>query len=65
MSLEDAVKAKYDEAKGKVKEEVGEHTGNESLEGEGHLDQAKGKGREAWGEVKDAAGNAKDAVTGN
>ncbi|HEU5001413.1 MAG TPA: CsbD family protein [Actinomycetota bacterium] len=65
MDLEEKVKAKYDEAKGEVKEKLGEHIDDPELEGRGHLDQAKGKAREAWGEVKDAAAKGKEAVTDN
>ena len=45
--------ADYDEVEGKIKEEAGDLTGDESLEREG---QAQG----AWGEAKDKAGDAMD-----
>ncbi len=45
---------KIDQAKGKVKEAVGDATGNRDLENEGKLDQAKGKAKEALENVKDA-----------
>jgi len=46
--------AQLDQAKGKVKVKVGQATGNSSLEGKGHLEQAKGKAKEALHEVKKA-----------
>jgi len=39
---------------GKVKEGAGKVTGDEKLQGEGKLDQAKGKGQNALGGLKDA-----------
>jgi uncharacterized protein YjbJ (UPF0337 family) len=38
---------KLDKAKGKAKTVAGAATGNERLEAEGHLDQAKGKAKKA------------------
>jgi uncharacterized protein YjbJ (UPF0337 family) len=39
---------------GKIKEGLGKLTGDKSLESEGHMDQAKGKGQKALGDIKDA-----------
>ena len=39
---------------GKIKEGIGKLTGDKDLEAEGNLDQAKGKGQQALGDVKDA-----------
>ena len=47
--------AKLDKAEGKVKEKVGQATGNRSLEGKGHLEQAKGKAKDALHEVEKGA----------
>jgi len=44
-----------DNIKGKVKESVGVATGDRELEGEGKLDQVKGK-------IKDVAGNIREGV---
>ena len=44
-----------DNMKGKVKEEIGEHTDDDKLEREGKRDQAKGKAKDAWEDAKDAA----------
>jgi uncharacterized protein YjbJ (UPF0337 family) len=54
VSAEDKVKNTAETAKGKVKEGVGKATGNESLEAEGHADQAKGDLKQAGEKVKDA-----------
>ena len=39
---------------GKIKEGLGKLTGDRELEAEGNLDQAKGKGQQALGDLKDA-----------
>jgi uncharacterized protein YjbJ (UPF0337 family) len=49
--------AKLNKAKGKLKEKTGRATGNKKLVREGHLDQAKGKAKEALDQLKKAAGN--------
>ena len=46
-----------DQAKGKVKQAVGETFNNQKLANEGAADQVKGHAEEAWGNVKDAASN--------
>jgi len=45
----------FDQAKGKVKQALGETFNNEKLANEGAVDQVKGHAKEAWGNVKDAA----------
>jgi uncharacterized protein YjbJ (UPF0337 family) len=52
----------WDEAKGKVKEAVGDATDDESTQADGVRDQVKGKGKQAWGNVKDAAEDVKEGV---
>ncbi len=54
MSAADKIKNTAETAKGKVKEEAGKATGNESLEAEGHADQAKGDLKNAGEKAKDA-----------
>ena len=54
MSAEAKVHNTAETAKGKVKEGVGKATGNESLEAEGHADQAKGNLKQAGEKIKDA-----------
>lgn len=47
--------AKLDWAKGKLKEKTGKATGDKKLEGKGHLEQAKGKAKEAIHEARKGA----------
>lgn len=47
------VKGGINQAKGRVKEEVGHLTGNNRLAGEGVVDRIKGKVQEAVGDLKD------------
>ena len=58
-STTDKIKGATNEAIGKAKQGLGEATGNERLEGEGAIQEVKGKGQKAMGDVKDAA---KDAI---
>jgi uncharacterized protein YjbJ (UPF0337 family) len=58
----DEVEGKFENVKGKVKEGVGNLTGNRDLEAEGEADQAEGKTQETWGKVKHGVGDAVDAV---
>ncbi|MFN3579955.1 MAG: CsbD family protein [Pseudomonas sp.] len=50
----DKIKGKINEAVGKGKQAVGEATGNERLQGEGELQEIKGKGQGLKGQVKDS-----------
>jgi uncharacterized protein YjbJ (UPF0337 family) len=45
----------FDEAKGKLKQTVGETFNNQSLADEGAADQLKGHAKQAWGSIKDTA----------
>lgn len=56
------VKGAWNEAKGKVKEEVGHATGNSRMEGEGIVDQVKGKIGQKLGDVKDAVKRGVDSM---
>ena len=58
-STTDKIKGAANEAIGKAKQGLGEATGDERLEGEGAIQEVKGKGQKAMGDVKEAA---KDAV---
>ena len=58
-STADKVKGAANEAIGKAKQGIGEATGSERLEGEGAIQEVKGKGQKALGDVKEAT---KDAV---
>lgn len=54
----DHIKGGIDQVVGKVKETVGNATGNESLANEGAAQQVKGAAKETWGNVKDSANEA-------
>ena len=55
----DQVEGRATEAKGAVKEAAGKLVGNEKLQGEGLIDQAKGKTQGAYGDAKE---KVKDAI---
>jgi uncharacterized protein YjbJ (UPF0337 family) len=50
----DRVKGSANQAKGTIKEALGEITGDAKLQGEGKADKVKGKVQNAIGGVKDA-----------
>ncbi len=58
-STADKVKGATNEAIGKAKQGVGEAVGSDRLEGEGMIQEIKGKGQKAVGDAKEAT---KDAV---
>ena len=58
-STADKVKGTTNEAIGKAKQGIGEATGSDRLEGEGVIQELKGKGQKAVGDAKQAT---KDAV---
>ena len=49
------VDGKFNEAKGKVKQAVGETFNNQKMANEGTADQVKGAAQQTWGKVKDSA----------
>ena len=53
MSAANKVNNTAETAKGKVKEGAGKATGNQSLQAEGHADQAKGDLEQAGEKIKD------------
>jgi uncharacterized protein YjbJ (UPF0337 family) len=55
----DRVKGAVNDAAGRAKRQVGEWTGDTNTQAEGAAQQAKGKLQKAWGNVKDAARDAK------
>ena len=61
MGFDDKIGNKAEEAAGKVKEEVGDATGNERLEAEGQADQSEANVKQAGEKLKDAADDVKDA----
>ncbi|MFE7845588.1 CsbD family protein [Microbacterium sp. NPDC057407] len=54
MGVGDDIKHNVEDIKGKAKEAVGDATGNERLEAEGHADQASADLKKAGQDVKDA-----------
>jgi uncharacterized protein YjbJ (UPF0337 family) len=56
--------ARLDKAKGKLEEKAGQAKGDKSLEGKGHLEQAKGKAKEVLEEVKKGADDLSDQKVG-
>jgi uncharacterized protein YjbJ (UPF0337 family) len=54
MSAKDKAKNKVQEIKGQAKKKTGQATGDEHLEAEGQVDQAKGNLKNAGEKVKDA-----------
>ena len=54
MSLADKAKNKGEELMGQAKKEAGKATGDEDLQAEGEVDQAKGNLKQAGEKVKDA-----------
>jgi uncharacterized protein YjbJ (UPF0337 family) len=60
----DRIKGKAEDVAGRVKRQVGEWTGDNEAQGEGAMDQLKGKARNAMGKMKDAARDAADDIRG-
>jgi uncharacterized protein YjbJ (UPF0337 family) len=56
----DKVQGTVDDAAGRIKRQVGEWTGDTNAQVEGAAQQIKGKAEKAWGNVKDAAKDAKE-----
>jgi uncharacterized protein YjbJ (UPF0337 family) len=54
----DEVKGKFQQAKGKLKDKMGEATGNRQMEAEGEAEHAEGHTRESWGRFKRGISNA-------
>ena len=67
-AIDEQIKGRLESAKGKIKETVGDLTGDEETREEGQADQAEGKLRDTAGravrDVKDAADRLKDKLTG-
>ena len=58
----DEIKGKFEQGKGKIKDKVGELTGNRRLEAEGEAERAEGQARESWGKFKRGVSDAVDSV---
>ena len=63
-STEDKVKGATNEALGKAKQGVGEAVGSDKLQGEGAIQEIKGKGQQTLGDAKDAVKDAANKVAG-
>ncbi len=61
MGNDEQYEGKLEQARGTVKENVGDALGDERMEREGELDQAKGHIREGVGDLRE---NVDDAVEG-
>ena len=61
-STTDKVKGATNEAVGKAKQGLGKATGSDRLEGEGMIQEAKGKGQKVLGDAKDAVNRAAGAA---
>ena len=58
----DTVKGTLNDAAGRMKRQAGEWTGDTNAQVEGAAQQVKGKAQKAWGNVKDAARDAKHDI---
>jgi len=58
--MKDKNEGKFDQAKGKVKEEAGKVVGDRSTEWGGKMDQAKGHVKEGIGELKEESAEERD-----
>ena len=56
--LKDKIKGTANDVAGKVKEAVGEVTGDKETEAEGEVQQVKGSGQKLKGDVKGALGDS-------
>ena len=63
-STTDKIKGTANEAIGKVKQKIGEATGDRKMQGEGALQEANGRGQKVLGDAKDLARDAVDKATG-
>ena len=59
---DDEVKGKFEQAKGTVKDKVGEWTGDTDLEAEGEAQHVAGESQETWGKFKRGVSDAVDSV---
>lgn len=60
MANRNEIEGEYDQAKGKVKQTVGDVTGDEEMQAEGTWDRVKGSVKEGAGKVQDAVKDATD-----
>ncbi|MGJ5040253.1 MULTISPECIES: CsbD family protein [unclassified Bradyrhizobium] len=60
----DKIKGVANETMGKAKQGIGEATGSERLQGEGAVQEIKGKGQKALGDAKQATKDAVNTAAG-
>jgi uncharacterized protein YjbJ (UPF0337 family) len=60
----DKIKGVANEGIGKAKQGIGEATGSERLQGEGAVQEIKGKGQKAVGDAKQATKDAVNSAAG-
>ncbi|WP_315738416.1 MULTISPECIES: CsbD family protein [unclassified Bradyrhizobium] len=60
----DKIKGVANETIGKAKQGIGEATGSERLQGEGAVQEIKGKGQQALGDAKKATKDAVNTAAG-
>ena len=58
----DQVQGRANEAKGNLKEAAGKLVGNQKLQGEGLVDQVKGKTQAGYGDVKEQVKKSVDRI---
>jgi len=58
----ETAEGKISQVAGKIKEKIGEATGNDSLANRGAAEQIKGAAKETWGHAKDVAREAGETV---
>ena len=63
-STTDKIKGATNEAIGKAKQGIGEATGSERLQGEGVIQEVKGKGQQAMGDAKQATKDDVNSAAG-
>lgn len=63
MGNQDQLEGKWDQAKGEIKEGIGDATDNERMQREGQWDQAKGNVKEGVGDVRETIDDAVDDAT--
>jgi uncharacterized protein YjbJ (UPF0337 family) len=59
-STTDKIKGATNEAAGKAKQGIGEAVGSDRMQGEGMVQEVKGKGQQALGDAKEATKDAAD-----
>jgi len=62
MPNNDEVKGKFDQLKGKVKQGIGDATGDQDLHDEGVADEASGEVQEGFGTAKRKVGEAVEDI---